>query len=82
MISSTLNGLWPEFIKKRKSRTFPELDLDGKRGTRRHMHNLARKCVQSKPVNTSHKLLRLLIGILGENTEVVLAVCFKEFGSW
>ncbi|CAN6911520.1 hypothetical protein Bca4012_086730 [Brassica carinata] len=46
------------------------------------MHNLAQKCVQSKPVNTSHKLLRLLIGILGENTEVVLAVCSKEFGSW
>ena len=34
------------------------------------MHNLAQKCVESKPVNTSHKLLRLLIGILGENTEV------------
>ncbi|KAL0726440.1 hypothetical protein Bca4012_022533 [Brassica carinata] len=46
------------------------------------MHNLAQKCVQSKPVNTSHKLLRLLIGILGDNTEVVLAVCSKEFGSW
>ncbi|CAN6918512.1 unnamed protein product [Brassica oleracea var. botrytis] len=46
------------------------------------IHNLAQKCVQSKPVNTSHKLLRLLIGILGENTEVVLAVCSKEFGSW
>ncbi|KAG5412904.1 hypothetical protein IGI04_000471 [Brassica rapa subsp. trilocularis] len=46
------------------------------------MHNLAQKCVESKPVNTSHKLLRLLIGILGENTEVVLAVCSKEFGSW
>ncbi|CAB80008.1 putative protein [Arabidopsis thaliana] len=35
------------------------------------MHSLAQKCVQSKPVNTSHKLLRLLIGILGENTESV-----------
>ncbi|KAJ0251916.1 Nuclear pore complex protein NUP85 [Hirschfeldia incana] len=46
------------------------------------MHNLAQKFVQSKPVSTSHKLLRLLIGILGENTEVVLAVCSKEFGSW
>lgn len=34
------------------------------------MHNLAQKCIQLKPVNTSHKLLRLLIGILGDNTEV------------
>ncbi|XP_010526106.1 PREDICTED: nuclear pore complex protein NUP85 isoform X2 [Tarenaya hassleriana] len=46
------------------------------------MHSLAQKCIQLKPFNGSHKLMRLLIGILGENAEVVLAECSKGFGSW
>lgn len=34
------------------------------------MYNLAQKCVQMKPMSSPHKLLRLIIGIIGENTEV------------
>ncbi|XP_027183264.1 nuclear pore complex protein NUP85 [Coffea eugenioides] len=46
------------------------------------MYNLAQKCMQIKPVSGHHKLIGLLIGILGENPEVVLAECSKSFGSW
>ncbi|XP_030448414.1 nuclear pore complex protein NUP85 isoform X1 [Syzygium oleosum] len=46
------------------------------------MHGLAQKCIQLKPVPRSQKLMGLLLGILGENTEVVLAECSKEFGPW
>ncbi|KAJ6674150.1 FROUNT PROTEIN-RELATED [Salix viminalis] len=46
------------------------------------MYNLAQKCVQMKPMSSPHKLLRLIIGIIGENTEVVLAECSREFGPW
>ncbi|XP_073007970.1 nuclear pore complex protein NUP85 [Typha latifolia] len=46
------------------------------------MHNLAQKCMQLKPSSISNGLLSLLIGILGENPEVVLAECSKSFGSW
>lgn len=34
------------------------------------MNNLAQKCMQFKPVSFPHKLMTLLLGILGENTEV------------
>ncbi|XP_072959787.1 nuclear pore complex protein NUP85 [Typha angustifolia] len=46
------------------------------------MHNLAQKCMQLKPSSISNGLLSLLIGILGDNPEVVLAECSKSFGSW
>ncbi|KAL5988935.1 hypothetical protein ACLOJK_027037 [Asimina triloba] len=46
------------------------------------MHTLAQKCMQLKPASTSHKLAKLLLGILGENTEVVLAECSSSFGPW
>ncbi|CAK9184883.1 unnamed protein product [Ilex paraguariensis] len=46
------------------------------------MYNLAQKFMQLKPVSSPHKLMRLIIGILGENTEVVLAECSKSFGPW
>ncbi|KAM7493328.1 hypothetical protein LguiB_027937 [Lonicera macranthoides] len=46
------------------------------------MYNLAQKCMQLKPASSSHKLIELMIGILGENTEVVLAECSRSFGSW
>ncbi|KAI4380151.1 hypothetical protein MLD38_006373 [Melastoma candidum] len=46
------------------------------------MYSLAQKCIQLKPVSKSHKLIRILIGILSENTEVVLAECSKEYGPW
>ncbi|XP_024986619.1 nuclear pore complex protein NUP85 [Cynara cardunculus var. scolymus] len=46
------------------------------------MHALAQKCMQLKPTSSPHKLMRLIIGILGENTEVVLAECSRSFGSW
>ncbi|KAB5514052.1 hypothetical protein DKX38_027958 [Salix brachista] len=46
------------------------------------MYNLAQKCVQMKPMSSPHKLLRLIIGIIGENTEVVLAECSRGFGPW
>ncbi|KAL8170564.1 hypothetical protein V2J09_022368 [Rumex salicifolius] len=46
------------------------------------MYILAQKCTQIKPV--SHRLCfdGLLLGILGENTEVVLSECSKAFGLW
>lgn len=34
------------------------------------MYNLAQKCMKIKPVSGHHKLIELLIGILGENPEV------------
>ncbi|KAL3361227.1 hypothetical protein AABB24_014232 [Solanum stoloniferum] len=46
------------------------------------MHNSAQKCMQVKPVSISHKLFGLILGILGENTEVVLAECSRSFGPW
>ncbi|KAK2981337.1 hypothetical protein RJ640_012269 [Escallonia rubra] len=41
------------------------------------MYTLAQKCLQVKPVSRPHKLMKLFTGILGENTEVVLAECSK-----
>ncbi|KAH8482594.1 hypothetical protein H0E87_029878 [Populus deltoides] len=46
------------------------------------MYNLAQKCVKMKPMSSPHKLLRLIIGIIEENTEVVLAECSRGFGPW
>ncbi|XP_061350763.1 nuclear pore complex protein NUP85 [Gastrolobium bilobum] len=46
------------------------------------MYNLAQKCINLKPPSSTHKLTGLMIGILGENTEVVLAECSREFGPW
>ncbi|KAH9608263.1 hypothetical protein KSS87_021652 [Heliosperma pusillum] len=46
------------------------------------MHSLAQKCIQLKPVTSLHSLMGILGGILGENTEVVLAECSKAFGPW
>ncbi|KAL3566281.1 hypothetical protein D5086_031696 [Populus alba] len=46
------------------------------------MYNLAQKCIEMKPMSSPHKLLRLIIGIIGENTEVVLAECSRGFGPW
>ncbi|KAK1367795.1 Nuclear pore complex protein Nup85 [Heracleum sosnowskyi] len=46
------------------------------------MYSLAQKCMQLKPVSSPHNLMELLNGILGENTEVVLAECSRSFGSW
>lgn len=34
------------------------------------MYSLAQKCMQFKPMSFPHKLMALLLGILGENTEV------------
>ncbi|KAK6236807.1 hypothetical protein QUC31_020607 [Theobroma cacao] len=46
------------------------------------MYSLAQKCIQLKPMASAHRLMELMIGILGENTEVVLAECSKGFGPW
>ncbi|GFS35424.1 hypothetical protein Acr_00g0039810 [Actinidia rufa] len=46
------------------------------------MYSLAQKCMQLKPMSSPHKLMRLLIGIVGENIEVVLAECSRSFGPW
>ncbi|XVE53748.1 hypothetical protein DITRI_Ditri03aG0027700 [Diplodiscus trichospermus] len=46
------------------------------------MYSLAQKCIQLKPITSADRLMRLIIGILGENTEVVLAECSKGFGPW
>ncbi|KAK7384976.1 hypothetical protein VNO78_30680 [Psophocarpus tetragonolobus] len=46
------------------------------------MYNLAQKCIQLKPRSSTHRLSGLMIGILEENTEVVLAECSREFGPW
>lgn len=47
-----------------------------------NMYDLAQKCMQIKPVSGPHILERLMIGILGENPEVVLAECSRSFGPW
>ncbi|KAM7266390.1 hypothetical protein ACFE04_004287 [Oxalis oulophora] len=47
-----------------------------------NMYSLAQKCIQLKPASSQQKLLELIIGILAENNEVVLATCSKEFGPW
>ncbi|KAK9079454.1 hypothetical protein SSX86_001125 [Deinandra increscens subsp. villosa] len=46
------------------------------------MYVLAQKCIQLKPTSSPHKLMRLMLGILEENTEVVLAECSRSFGPW
>ncbi|KAK4422266.1 Nuclear pore complex protein [Sesamum alatum] len=46
------------------------------------MYNLAQKCMHLKPISYRHKLMGLIIGILEENTEVVLAECSRSFGPW
>ncbi|KAE8730890.1 hypothetical protein F3Y22_tig00002847pilonHSYRG00087 [Hibiscus syriacus] len=46
------------------------------------MYSLAQKSIQLKPMASAHKLMGLIIEILGENTEVVLAECLKGFGPW
>uniref|UniRef100_A0A2N9G9B0 Nuclear pore complex protein Nup85 n=1 Tax=Fagus sylvatica TaxID=28930 RepID=A0A2N9G9B0_FAGSY len=46
------------------------------------MYSLAQKCMQFKANSSSHGMLGLMIGILGENTEVVLAECSRAFGPW
>ncbi|KAE8732631.1 Nuclear pore complex protein NUP85 [Hibiscus syriacus] len=38
------------------------------------------KSIQLKPMASAHRLMGLIIGILWENTKVVLAECSKEFG--
>ncbi|KAE8676256.1 Regulator of chromosome condensation family protein isoform 1 [Hibiscus syriacus] len=47
-----------------------------------NMYSLAQKSIQLKPMASAHKLMGLIIEILGENTEVVLAECLKGFGPW
>jgi hypothetical protein len=34
------------------------------------MYSLAKKCMQLKPMTSSHILIGLVIGIIGDNTEV------------
>lgn len=46
------------------------------------MYSLAQKCMHLKPISYRHKLMGLIIGILEENTEVVLAECSRSFGPW
>lgn len=46
------------------------------------MYSLAQKCIQLKPQSISHSLMGLILGILGENVEVVLAECSRAFGPW
>ncbi|KAM0945742.1 putative nucleoporin [Dioscorea sansibarensis] len=46
------------------------------------MHSLAQKCMQLKPSSNSSGLIGVFMGILGGNTEVVLAECSKAFGPW
>ncbi|RDX87077.1 Nuclear pore complex protein NUP85, partial [Mucuna pruriens] len=38
------------------------------------MYNLAEKCIQLKPRSSTHRLSGLMIGILEENTEVIIAL--------
>ncbi|XP_075522487.1 nuclear pore complex protein NUP85 [Primulina tabacum] len=47
-----------------------------------NMSSLAQKCMQLKPISNRHKLMGLIIGILEENTEVILAECSRSFGPW
>ncbi|KAK7845028.1 nuclear pore complex protein nup85 [Quercus suber] len=60
----------------------PRLRPDLESGRLESMYNVAQKCIQFKSMSGSHGLLGLIIGILGENTEVVLAECSREFGPW
>ncbi|XP_026447683.1 nuclear pore complex protein NUP85-like [Papaver somniferum] len=46
------------------------------------MYTLAQKCMQLRPMSNTHRLMGLIFGILGENIEVVLAECSREFGPW
>ncbi|XP_077217891.1 nuclear pore complex Nup85-like protein [Tasmannia lanceolata] len=46
------------------------------------MHSFAQKYMRLKPMSNSHRLMGLVLGILGENTEVVLAECSRSFGPW
>ncbi|KAL3844178.1 hypothetical protein ACJIZ3_001581 [Penstemon smallii] len=46
------------------------------------MYTLAQKCMNLEPILYRHKLMGLIIGILEENTEVVLAECSRSFGPW
>ncbi|ERN15082.1 hypothetical protein AMTRI_Chr05g67170 [Amborella trichopoda] len=46
------------------------------------MHSLAQKCILLKPTSDGNRLMDLLLGILGDNTEVVLAECSRTFGPW
>lgn len=36
------------------------------------MNSLAQKCMQLKPMSSTHRLIELMVGILGENTEVCI----------
>ncbi|KAJ3704017.1 hypothetical protein LUZ61_007722 [Rhynchospora tenuis] len=45
------------------------------------MGNLAEKCMHLKP-SANNGLTSLLVGILSENPEIVLADCLKAFGPW
>ncbi|KAF6164182.1 hypothetical protein GIB67_010152 [Kingdonia uniflora] len=46
------------------------------------MYSLAKKCMELKPASSTQRLMGLILGILEENTEVVLAECSKSFGPW
>ncbi|KMZ71921.1 Nuclear pore complex protein Nup85 [Zostera marina] len=46
------------------------------------MLSLAQKCMDLKSISGSCVLTRLILGILGENTEVILAECSRTFGPW
>lgn len=46
------------------------------------MHRLAQKCLQLKSSGVSNVLTRLIVGVLGENIEVVIAECSRSFGPW
>ncbi|KAJ3670975.1 hypothetical protein LUZ60_008401 [Juncus effusus] len=46
------------------------------------LNNLAEKCMQLKPSSNNNGLAGLLIAIISENPEVVLADCLKTFGPW
>ncbi|GER32524.1 nuclear pore complex protein Nup85 [Striga asiatica] len=46
------------------------------------MYSLAQKCMHLKPATSRHKLMGLLVGIIEDNTEVVLAECSRSFGPW
>ncbi|CAN6441191.1 unnamed protein product [Victoria cruziana] len=46
------------------------------------MHSLTEKCIQLKPTSHDNNLMMLILGICGDNTEVVLAECLRSFGPW
>ncbi|XP_039849041.1 nuclear pore complex protein NUP85-like isoform X3 [Panicum virgatum] len=46
------------------------------------MHHLAQKCIQLKPSSGTNGLIGLVIGVLSENPEVILAECTQNFGPW